>query len=348
MSRLVFLPGRAKRRSVQQAVFVLCLALGIAVPTLCHGAEPMKVGLLMVVTSGPVMIAKEKGYFAAEGFDAELVPFDAGQPVAVAAVAGAIDFGVAGVTSALYTLAAQGALRVIAGSNEDRPGFPAAGLVVSNHAYDEGLRSLKDLAGHSVGLTQIGSTYHYAFALVAAKYGIDLASMRLLPLQAFSNLAAAVKGGQDDVAVLTKTAAQPMLEHGDAKLLAWVADEATWQVGAVWTSTKTLEQHRDRAERFLRALRRGAQDYAAAFVAKDGTRADGPTAPAILAILQKYIDQPPAQMAGAIGYTDPDLRLDVTDVQRQLAWYRSQGMLKTDITIDQVIDRKLVVPLPAQ
>lgn len=40
--------------------------------------------------NGPIFIALEKGYFAAEGLAAEFVPFD--NPIASAVVAGDIDF----------------------------------------------------------------------------------------------------------------------------------------------------------------------------------------------------------------------------------------------------------------
>jgi NitT/TauT family transport system substrate-binding protein len=311
-----------------------------------RAVEPLKIGILPIATTGPIFIAKEKGYFAAEGFDAEIVPFDAGQPVAVAAVSGAIDFGVAGVTSALYTLAAQGALRIIGGSTYDRPGFHAASIVASNRAYAAGLVSIKELAGHSVGLTQVGSTYHYALAIVAQKFGIDLKTVRTLALQSFTNIVSAVVGGQADTGVLTTTATAPLLARNAAHLLTWVGDEVPWQVGVIWTATRNVSERADTVTRFVRALRRGAHDYDAAFVASDGTRKDGASAPAILEIIAKYTHQPPAQVTASIGYTDPELRIDLGDVARQIAWYRSQGMIKGEVTVDQVIERRYLLAMP--
>lgn len=308
-------------------------------------SEPIKIGLLTTVTSGPAFIAKEKGYFAAEGLDAEIVPFDAGQPVAVAAVSGAIDFGAAGVTSALYTLAGEGALRIIGAGTYDRPGFHAAGILASNRAWEAGLTSLKLLSGHSVGLTQVGSTYHYALAIIAEKYGVDMNTLRTLPLQSFANVASAVSGGQADAAVLTTTGAAPLLAHDSAKLLAWVGEEVPWQVSAVWTATKTANQRPVMVERFLRALRQGTHDYNAAFVA-DGSRKDGPSAPEIVAIIRKYVNLSEEQVKANVGYTDPDLRLDVKDVKRQIDWYRAQGMMKGEVALDQVLDPRFVVALP--
>ena len=159
-------------------------ALLLAAPA--SAAEKIKIGTLMTTGTGPLFIAQEKGYFAAEGLEAELVPFDAGQPVAVAAVSGDIDFGAAGVTSALYTLAQQGALRLIAGWAYDAPSFHTSGIIASNHAYEGGLTALAALGGHTIGITQIGSSYQYALSLVAAKYGADMASMRMVPRSDFA------------------------------------------------------------------------------------------------------------------------------------------------------------------
>ena len=303
-------------------------------------AEAIKIGLLPVSGSGPTFIAQDKGYFAAEGLEVELVPFDAGQPVAVATVSGDIDVGNAGVTSALYTFAGQGALRILAGFAQDRPGFHADGILASNAAYQSGLTSLKQWSGHSVALTTIGSTFHYAVALLAEKYGVDTKALRPLPLQSLANVAASITGGQADTGLLTGNIATPLLERGGGKLLTWVGDEVNWQVAALWVTTKTANERRDLVERVLKALRRGAHDYAEAFIGPDGRPKEGPTTPAILAIMAKHMHQTPEQVKLSLSYIDADLRLDVADIRRQIAWFRSQGMLKEDVDADQAIDRR--------
>jgi len=311
-----------------------------------HAAEKIKIGTLMTTGSGPLYIAIDKGYFAAEGLTAELAPFDAGQPVAVATVSGDIDFGVAGVTSALYTMAQQGQLKLIGGWAYDAPTFHTSDVIVSNRAYEGGLKSFKDLAGHSAALTQIGSSYQYALALIAAKYGVDMKTMRMVPLQSMANIASAIAGGQADSGVLIVNAALPLLDHGAAKSLGWVGDETPWQVAAIWISTKTANERHDTVAHFLAALRKATAEYDNAFADKSGKRHDGPTAPAIYAIIGKYLNQTPEQMKFAIGYADPELRLDVKDVERQIAWYRGQGMIKGDVDINQVVDTRYAIPMP--
>ena len=328
------------------ALLALLVALAVcAQQNAAEALDHLKVGGLRIASGSYTYIAKEKGYYAAEGLDVDLVPFDAGQPVAVATVSGDIDIGTAGVTSALYTLAGEGVLKIIGGSTYDSPGFHGSTFLASNHAYAAGLRNLKDLPGHSIGLTQIGSSYHYTVGLIADKYHIDLRSLRLMPLQSMSNIASAVAGGQTDAAVLVGPLAQTLLQHEKARLLAYIGDEIPWQVGVIFTSTKMANGKRDLLKRFLRATRRGSRDYYDAFIDKTGKRKDGSSAPAILKLVSEFVGQSPEQVEQEIGYIDPENRVDVQDVQRQISWYRSQGMIKRKFDADQVLDMGYVLPM---
>src|ERR1700688_383549 len=86
-------------------------------------AEAIKVGVSKLASCSPIVIARDKGYFAAEGLEPDFIYFDAQQPIAVAAVSGDIDFGLAAETAALYSLAGQGTLRIIAGGGSNAPSF---------------------------------------------------------------------------------------------------------------------------------------------------------------------------------------------------------------------------------
>jgi NitT/TauT family transport system substrate-binding protein len=332
------------------ALFAVAALCALSAQPGSLAAETIKIGVLYTAGTGPVIIAKEKGYFAAEGLDAELVRFDAGQPVAVAAVSGAIDFGAAGITSALYTLASQGAVRLIAGLTYDSPGFHGSGIVVSNKASAAGLRSFDDLPGHTVGLTQIGSTFQYAMAIVCEKHGIDLHSMRFLPFQSLANVASAVAGGQADVGILVAPLALPLTEKGDAKMLAWVGDETPWQVAAVWTSTRTANERPKTVQGFLRALRKGSHDYHDAFIAGGSAAGpkEGPSAAQIYPILQKYLGQSIPEIKASLGDVDPDNRLDVDDIERQIDWFHEQGMVRGEVDAAAVIDKRYVIAMPSR
>ena len=309
-------------------------------------ADAIKIGIIKVPASGAIFIAQDKGYFAAEGVPAQLVFFDSGQPIAVAATSGDLDFGATAISAGFYSLAGQGALRIIAAAAEDVPHFESQAFLVSNAAYDAGFKSLKDFPGHSFALSQVGSSAQYALGLIADKYGFALSTVRILPMQSISNAVTAVAGGRADITLNSATAELAAVRHGGARILGYLGDEHAYQFGVVFTATATANDRRDSVARFLRAYRKGARDYHDAFAGPDGERTDGPTAAAILAILAKYVAVPPDQLAAAVSYIDADARLDVRDVLHQIAWYQSQNLLKADIDGAALIDRRYVVPLP--
>jgi NitT/TauT family transport system substrate-binding protein len=309
-------------------------------------AEAVKIGSTKIASGGPVFIAIDKGYFAEEGLDAQMVFFAASLPVAVATVSGDIDFGSAGLTAALYQLGGQGQLRIIAANARDAAGFPLYAFIASNKAYEAGLKSYKDVAGKSVALGEVGAPAHYTLSLITAKYGVDLKSVRVLPMQAIANVISAVTGGQADAGVTPASAALPAIQKGDVKLLGYPGDEVPTQGGAMIVTTKTADERGDLVQRYLRGLRKGTHAYHDAFIGPDEKPRMGPTAPEVLAIISKYTQQPVAQIERALAYVDADARLDVKDVLRQIAWYKAHGMVKGDFDPKSVIDMRLVEALP--
>ncbi len=323
------------------------LAAALAFASLAHpaAAEDIKIGLLKSAGSTAVYLAQDEGYFAAEGLNAEFMFFDAAQPIAVAAVAGGIDIGSVGTSAGMFSLGAQGVLKLIGGQSREYPGFQTLAFLESNQAYAAGIKSYSQLGGHSVAVAQVGSGSHYSVTLIAAKYNVPLDSIKILPLQSISNQLSALAGGQVDFSVIAGTPSLPAINRGDVRLMGWVGDETPWQIGAIFTSTKEDNENHALIEKFLRAFRKGAQEYHDAFTGPDEKRHDGPTEPEVMAVMAKYTGQPVDQLKQAIAYIDPQGRLDLKDMQRQIDWFRSQNLLKGDPKIEDMIDKKTVVPL---
>ena len=326
---------------------IAILAAFLSISPRAHAAA-VKIGSTKIASGGPVFIAIEKGYFAEEGLVAQMVFFAASLPVAVATVSGDIDVGSAGLTAALYQLGGQGQLRIIAANARDAAGFPLYAFIASNKAYETGLKSYKDVAGKSVALGEVGAPAHYTLSLITAKHGVDLKTVRVLPMQAIVNVLSAVTGAQADAGVTPASAALPAIERGDMKLVGYPGDEVPTQGGAMIITTKTADERGDLVRRYLRGLRKGTRAYHDAFIGPDEKPRMGPTAPEMLAIIAKYTQQPVAQIEHALAYIDADARLDVKDVLRQIAWYKREGMIKGEVDGDKIIDKRYVVPLPTR
>lgn len=325
----------------------LALLLTIGAIAVAH-AEHIKIAALKTTGAGPLYLGVENGYFAAEGLEAELVYFDAAQPVAVAVASGDVDIGATGLTAGFYNLAARGTLRIIGGQGHEAPGFHNLAYLVSNRAFAAGLTSLRAVGGHSVAVTQAGTPGHYVIGALAEKYGVPLAAIRLTQLQSVPNIVSSLTGGQVDAGVTVVTVPMmPAIGRGDLKVLAWVGDELPFQDRALFVAAKTADGRSDMLQRFLRAFTKGAQAYHDAFIGPDERPKDGPTAPQTIAVIAKYVGLPPDAVRLGIAYVDPKLRVNVDDVRRQIAWYKAQHMVKPEVDADAILDKRYIVPLAA-
>lgn len=311
-----------KFRSIAAAAALLLAASG------AQAADKTSLSVLKLASSGPVFLAQDLGHFAAEGLEVEFKFFAAAQPVAVAVVSGDAEFGVTGLTAGFYNLAGKGALKIIAGQSREQAGYKLSAYMVSNQAYESGVTTPAGFAGRSFAMTQTGSTFHYMIGLLAEKKNFDLAKMRLIPLQGIPNMVAALKGGQADTAILPSTVALPMAGRGEAKIVGWAGDETPWQLGALFTSPRMLEERRAVVERFVRAYKKGTAAYDFAFQQKTDPEATDKA----LTILAKYTEQTKPSIAAGLPYIDAEARFSAPDIARQIAYWQAQGL--ADKTID--------------
>ena len=326
-------------------LWAFLLMVTLVYPARVQGSEPIKIGLLRSMQNGPVFLAQEKGYFTAQGLRTELVFLDAAQPIPQAVASHELDFAAAGTTATLYRLAAEGSVRIIAGVAHEMPGFHLYGLAASDRAYQAGLKAYKNLPGHSVAISTIGAPAHYSLALIAQRYQLNISDVNLAPLQSYADMVSEVSAGRTDAGIIPATDMMPALRSGALHLIGWIGDVVPWQVSVVMTASSTADRKADQVARFLRAYRRGTRDYHEAFIGPNGKRRDGPTATDALAIIAKYVARPAEQITQDIAYVDSQGRLDISDVRRQMAWYKSQGMAPGPISAEVAIDRRYVIPL---
>jgi NitT/TauT family transport system substrate-binding protein len=321
---------------------------GLAALPLSHvaGAEDLtkaSIALLRLSSSGPIFIALAKGWFREAGLDLATKDFQSAAQVPLAVVAGDADLGVTAFTAGFYNLAAKGGLKVVAAQSAERPGYPLDVIAVTNAAWDAGVRSVKDLAGKRVAITTVGSSFHYSLEVVARKHGLDTKSLTMVALQSIPNMVAAFKGGQVDAAVYPITTFRKVESEGSGKAISYVGDEVPWQLGAVFTSPKTIAQRRPLVEKFIAGYRRGAAAYHEAFGKRDnGKLVPGPNYQEMIAILSTALKQSTELVASGLPFIDPEGRLDVGDIYKQVRFWQSQGQVGRDADPKAFVDLSFV------
>lgn len=317
----------------------LTLALAVGAVTHARAAEPrkVKVGILKLTSSSAVFVGVEKGFFREAGVEPELVYFQAAQPVAVAIASGDIEVGATGLTAGLYNIVAGGEkLWVVADKGREWSGYPLTALVVQK---DGPVQSVKDLRGRKVGITQLGSTFHYMLGNLVEQEGLALADVEPAPLRTLGAMMEALQGKRVDAILIPQPFAGTAVEKGFGRILHWVGDKLpSYQVAAIFYSPR-FAQDRERAVAFMKGYARASRYYFdAVLTRKDGKPARGPNYDEVVAITAKYTEATPEIIRVGFPYQDRDARLDVQDIGRQLGWYHRTGMITRSLSSRDLVD----------
>src|SRR5581483_4632692 len=309
------------RRRVVALLAVACSAAVMLTGSAQAQSRPVKVGVLKLTSSAPIFVGVEKGFFKEFGVEPELVYFQAAAPIATALAAGQLDVGATGLTAALYNIVLGGEkLWIVADKGREWPGYPLVAIVVQKDLWEGGLRSIKDLKGKRIGVTQLGSTFHYHIGHILEKEGLTLADVRMVPLQAMPATMEALKGKQVDAILVPQPFPGAAEAQGFGHILAWAGDLYPWQIAAVFYSD-ALARDRARAVAFMKGYVKGSRYYYdAALVQKDGQRAHGPAYDEVVAITAKYTGARPEIISSGFPFQDRNGRLLVPDIERQITW----------------------------
>ncbi len=336
---------KALQRLGSYLVFSLAALTLLTAPHFAN-AETVKVGVLRYVSSGGLFLALERGYFKQEGLDVELKFFEAAQPIAVAVVSGDTDFGVTALTGGFYNLAGKGALKLIGGQGMEKKGYEGNLIVASNEAYAKGLTDPSKLKGKSVGISQVGSSFHYQIGQIATAEGFTLADVSLKPLQSLPNMMAAVKTSQVDAIIIASHMAKALANAGEGKIIGRVSDLAEYQYGGLFTSTRLIEKNPDLALRFFRAYQRGTEDYTKAFLTKDkdGKIVFNSETDAAAEQIARSV-YPGEAAATAIAkvkasafFVAEKAMLDAKDIAAQISWMKENKLVDASVDAEKLID----------
>lgn len=316
------------------AAFVLLLVSTAG--TVAAEGKKVKVGVLKLSSSAPIFLGVERGTFREFGIEPELVYFQAAQPVAVAIAAGEIEVGATGLTAGLYNVVAGGEkVWVVADKGREWPGYPLTALLVQK---DGPIRSVRDLKGRRIGLTQLGSTFHYMLGNLLEQEGLSLADVEPAPLRTLGAMAEALQARRVDAILIPQPFAGTAVESGFGRVLFWVGDKLPYQVAALFYS-KTFAQDRDRAVAFMKGYVKAARLYFDAVLAQKGGKPPaGPAYDEVVLVTARYTGATPEVVRVGFPYQDRDGRLDVADVGRQLSWYHKAGMVTAPLQARDLVD----------
>ena len=298
----------------------------------------VSLAMLRLTSSAPLFIALDKGFFAEENLDIKPEWFDAAHPIAVATASSKVDVGATGITASLYNMAAGNQkLAIVADKGREEKGFPSSALLANSDAYAAGVTSIESLKGKRIGITQIGSTFHYMVGRLLESKGLAVSDVELVPLGKLSAIMAALESKQIDACILNEPNVTKAQTAGYAKLISQVGDVIPYQTSGIFFSPDFVKKE-DTAVRFLRAYIKACNYYYDAAIAKKSPE----KLDEIVNIIAKYTKAPVADVKAGLPYIDRDGKLLASDIKTQIEWYSSHNMINGKLDPAQVLNTSLL------
>jgi NitT/TauT family transport system substrate-binding protein len=311
--------------------------------------ERVVIGTQRLTDNAALFLAAAEGYFKAEGIDLGMTAYESAQAVAETLASGATDFGLAGFTPVAFNLAGKGLVKAIAAQVREKRGYEGTEIVASNIGFNKGLHKFEDLANRSIAISALGSVSHYQLEQIARIKRIDVNSMTVKPMKTLDAIVRAVGTSDVDAAIMPASHARELLAANQAKLVGWYSELDEQQLGALFVSTRMIETRREVVEKFVRAYMRGTADYAAALLRKDrnSKRTSDIKSHEVATTIARYVypergETGAATVEAGAYFIEPQARLDVADIERQIAWYKAQGLVDKNVNARSLVDPSFV------
>lgn len=299
----------------------------------------VNVGIANSSSDVAFFIADKKGYFHDEGIDAKFIPFDSGAKMVAPLGAGQLDVAGGSPSAGLYNAVARGiGIKIVADKGSTPPGYGYQPLLIRKDLIDSGkFKSLADLKGMKVAGSANGSASTSTMNEALKKGGLKPADVERLFLS-FPQHVLALENKAVDAALTTEPSASEAVRRGAA--VRFMGDDEIYpnhQLAVVLYSSTFAQDHHDAAEAFMRAYIRAVRDYNNAL--SNGKLA-GPNAAEVISILTEYtsIKDPETFRTIVPQGTNPDGKLNLASLQTDLDFFKSEGVMEGDVSLDKVVD----------
>jgi NitT/TauT family transport system substrate-binding protein len=313
------------RRNLLAAAAAVSLASSFALPAWAQDKPKIEFLYSPFADYAPFFVAKELGYFDDFGLDVTLSPKSGTAETIQMLASGNVVAGAATWGAGLFNSINSGATVTIVGTLAKMPStVPSPSpLMVSEQAWQAGIREVKDLKGKRVGIPGPGGFGLYSVAKALEKGGLTVDDVEAVFLPPPATAAAFANGGLEAGWSIEPFALQ-LEKQGLGRRL--VEDHTLGtELGFIAFNNDFAKQNEDAVVNFLAAFLKAARQ-----LDNGGWKDEN-----ILDIVSKYTGTEKDTLKG-IAYTvrSEDGSIDLASVREQEEFFRSRGALEYKGPID--------------
>jgi NitT/TauT family transport system substrate-binding protein len=338
-SSISFNPARRTSLMLLASLAVLGAAI-IGTPRQAVAADlaEVRVGTNGVVSDAAFFIANRKGYFAEQGIKVTFVPFDAGPKMIAPLGVGQIDVAAGAISAGLFNAAARGIeIKMVADKGSTPPGYDYVPILVRKALVDSGkVKTFKDLKGLKIAEAGKGGSQSSKLNEALKSVGLSYKDVQHEYI-GYPQHVPALMNGAVDAAVTTEPSATQAVERGAAVRLSMDKLYPNQEVAALFYGGKFIKDSPELARKFMVAYIKGARVYNDAL---KGGKFAGPAADEVIKMLSEDSNVKDASLYRKMtpNGINPDGLLNIASLKKDLQFYKDQGYLEGQITVEQVVD----------
>jgi NitT/TauT family transport system substrate-binding protein len=246
-----------RRTLFTAALLGVAAVVGASLPGSAQQLATLKIATTPTDIGSEVFYAQDKGFFKANGLDAQIQVISNGAAITAAVMSGALDVAQSNIASLASAHEAGLDVVIIAPAGQYSSKTPTTALIVSKNSP---IKTAKDLNGKTIAgnglknITQVG-----AFAWMD-KNGGDTTTTKFVEMP-FPDMPGALGQGRIDAAVIAEPELSAALAKGEVRVLANCYDgiAQNFMIGAWFTTGTWAKAHPDLVKRFSKAISQTAQ-----------------------------------------------------------------------------------------
>jgi NitT/TauT family transport system substrate-binding protein len=286
-----------------------------------------------------VRTADRLGYFHEQRIKVDLLPFDSGANEVGPLNSHNIDVAAGEPSARLYESVALGSeARIVAPAVSDPPGYGAQPLVVRSDEVKSGrFKSLHDLKGMTVAVGAPGTSSWSMLNELVKRGDLQMSDVKPLALP-YDSHQQALSSSVADAALLPEPDASQAVKDGLAtRVMGNDEFYPNQDVSVAIYSGDFISKRKDVATKFMHAYVQGARAYNAAVVNGKLRGPNSGTITRIMSDARPNMDPKVVRSSTPLG-VDPDARLNMASLQRDLSFFQSQGLVAAHVHAKDAVD----------
>jgi NitT/TauT family transport system substrate-binding protein len=316
------------------ARFLVALSVPLVLASGAQAQEKVKVGAFSSVSDAALYIALEKGYFAEQKLDVQMVHIDSGATMVTELANGNLDASGGSPGAGLYNAVRQGIpMKIVADKGSALPGHGYFAFVVRKDLAGQ-IQSPADLKGRLLAVTgyQRGASSEVTIGKLIAGSGLKESDLRLTNMT-FADIFAGLGTGRVEVGVLVEPLVTQSIEKGVAAL--WKRSDEVYpgqQYGGLMYGPGIIKRPQV-ANAFMVAYLKAVRFY------NDALSGKAPREE-LVSILVKHtsVKNPDLYKKMVFPGLDPNGKLNAAGMEEDVKWWAANGRMKEPVDVSRLID----------